>query len=86
MIFSIIRKFLKITLLLTPSSSKLKIHYFIYYFNQDKENELFKIKKFIAKKGNAIDIGCNKGLYSYAFSKQKKIQEAIMLRTIPLGF
>ena len=36
-------------------------------------NELFKLKQLISSKGNAIDIGCNKGLFSYALSKQSKI-------------
>ena len=74
-IFSISRKILKIFLILSANSSNIRIQYFIYYFNEFKENELFKLKQFISKKGNAIDIGCNKGLYSYVLSKQSKIRK-----------
>ncbi len=63
-IFSISRKILKIFLILSVSSFSIKIQYFIYYFTENKENELFKLKQLISKKGNAIDIGCNKGLFS----------------------
>ena len=72
-IFSISRKILKIFLMLSASSFSIKIQYFIYYFSENKENELFKLKQLISSKGNAIDIGCNKGLFSYALSKQSKI-------------
>ena len=74
-IFSISRKILKIFLMLSASSFSIKIQYFIYYFSENKENELFKLKQFISSKGNAIDIGCNKGLFSYALSKQSKIKK-----------
>lgn len=74
-VFLIVRKFLKIILLLSPYSLKMKVHYYIYFFNQQKEIELFNIEKLISKKGGAIDIGCNLGLYSYVFSKQKKIDK-----------
>ena len=73
LIFSILRKLLKILLILSTGSLKLRTQYYIYYFNKYREDELFNIDKFITKKGNAIDIGCNRGLYSYALSKQKKI-------------
>ena len=73
--FSITRKFLKIILLLSPYSLRIKIHYYIYFFYPQKQIELFNIQKLISKEGGAIDIGCNLGLYSYAFSKQKKIDK-----------
>lgn len=74
-IFSISRKILKIFLMISVSSFSIKIQYFIYYFSENKENELFNLKQFISSKGNAIDIGCNKGLFSYALSKQSKINK-----------
>ena len=83
-IFSITRKILKIFLMLSASSFSIKIQYFIYYFSENKENELFKLKQFISSKGNAIDIGCNKGLFSYALSKQSKIKKFILLNQINL--
>jgi len=74
-IFTILRKILKIFHIFSKNSFKIKLQYLIYYFNENKENELFKIKELISKKGNAIDIGCNRGLYSYALSKQEKISK-----------
>ena len=53
----------------------MRIHFLIYYFDENRENELFNLNKLILQKGKAIDIGCNKGLYSYALSKQKKISK-----------
>ena len=73
LIFSILRKFLKLFLILSTGSLKLRTQYYIYYFNNYRDDELFNIEKFITDKGNAIDIGCNRGLYSYALSKQKNI-------------
>ena len=67
------RKNLKLILLLSPSSYKLNLYFWIYYFDENKENELYELTSLISRNGNAIDIGCNKGLYSYALSKQKKI-------------
>ena len=72
-VFSVLRKFLKILLVISAGKFKLKIHYFIYYFNDRRENALFKIEKLLTRKGDAIDIGCNRGLWSYALSRQKKI-------------
>ena len=67
------RKSLKLILLLSPSSYKLNLYFWINYFDENKEKELYELASLIYRKGNAIDIGCNKGLYSYALSKQKKI-------------
>lgn len=75
LIYSIMRIFLKILLIFFRGSFKIKAHYYIYYFNDYRDNELFNINKFLIKKGNAIDIGCNRGLYSYALSKEKKIKD-----------
>lgn len=71
--FRIIRKFLNILLLLTPDNLKINLYFLIYFFDENKENELFNLKSLIFKKGIALDVGCNIGLYSYALSKQKKI-------------
>ena len=73
--FKITRKTLRLILLLSLNSFKLRIHFLIYYFDENRENELFNLNKLILQKGKAIDIGCNKGLYSYALSKQKKISK-----------
>ena len=75
LIYSIIRIFLKILLIFFGGSFKLRAHYYIYYFSDHRDNELFNIDKFLIKKGNAIDIGCNRGLYSYALSKEKNIKD-----------
>ena len=74
-IYTILKIFLKIALLLSPNSFKLNIYYLLHYFNEVKENELFKLEELIFKKGSAIDIGCNLGLYSYALSKQRKVSK-----------
>ena len=69
------RKSLKLILLLSPSSYKLNLYFWINYFHENKEEELYELTSLISRNGNAIDIGCNKGLYSYALSKQKKISK-----------
>mgnify|MGYP001284461420 CR=1 FL=1 len=73
--FKINRKILKSILFISPSRYKLLFYFYIYYFDENKEKELFQLDQLVLKKGNAIDIGCNKGLYSYALSKQKKISK-----------
>tara|TARA_B110000977_G_C10868515_1_gene412568 strand:- start:60 stop:776 length:717 start_codon:yes stop_codon:yes gene_type:complete len=72
-LFKFSRRLLKLVILLVPSSSKLFLDFLNYYFHEDKENELYNLKKLIHQGGNAIDVGANKGLWSYALSKQKKI-------------
>ena len=56
-----------------PKNEKLRILYWIYFFQKDKEHELFNLKHLINYKGNALDVGCNSGLWTYCLSKQKKI-------------
>ena len=70
-LFKFSRRLLKLVILLVPSSSKLFLNFLNYYFHEDKENELYNLKKLIHQRGNAIDVGANKGLWSYALSKQK---------------
>ena len=49
----------------------------MYFFQKDKEHELFNLKHLITYKGNALDVGCNSGLWTYGLSKQKKINKII---------
>lgn len=73
-----IRKFLKFILVFLPKSSKLGMHYYISYFienTNNTENELYNLKYIITKNTDAIDVGCNNGLYTYALSKNKNINK-----------
>ena len=60
-----------------PKNEKLRILYWMYFFQKDKEHELFNLKHLITYKGNALDVGCNLGLWTYGLSKQKKINKII---------
>ena len=43
---------------------------------KEGDNVIFQMSHYgYQEKGNAIDIGCNRGLYSYALSKEKKIKD-----------
>ena len=75
-----IRKFLTFISIFLPKSSKLRIHYYISYFienTNNKENELYNLKYIITKKTDAIDVGCNNGLYTYALSKNKNVNRIL---------
>jgi FkbM family methyltransferase len=76
-IFKFIRKTLRIFLFLASKKSKLKILYWIYFFNENRENELYNLEHIINRRGGALDIGCNSGLWTYGLSKQKKINRII---------
>jgi FkbM family methyltransferase len=76
-IFKFTRKILKILLIFVNKRLKLKILYWMYFFQEYKENELYNIEQIISLKGSAIDIGCNSGLWTYGLSKQKKINQIL---------
>ena len=61
--------------LFIPENKKINFIYFLYRFEEKPERELFNLDFFIKKKGNAIDIGSNHGLWSYKLSKIKNINK-----------
>ena len=79
----IIRRILEILYLVCPKQYRLSLLHKIYFFSKNKEIELFNIEKLISKKGSALDIGCNKGLYSFALAKQKKFQMFLLSNLTP---
>jgi FkbM family methyltransferase len=76
-IFKFIRKTLRIFLFLASKKSKLKILYWTYFLNENRENELYNLEHIINRRGGALDIGCNSGLWTYGLSKQKKINQIL---------
>ena len=61
--------------LFIPENKKINFIYFLYRFEEITERELFNLDFFIKKKGNAIDIGSNYGLWCYKLSKIKNIDK-----------
>ena len=74
-LYYLIRKIIYFISFFSPNYFKIVIYYYCYYFSENKENELFRLNNIIYKKGNAIDVGCNLGLWSYALTKNKKIKK-----------
>ena len=71
-IYKILNKFTY----LVPKLLRLNYLYYINFFIGDEaEHEMYKLDKFIKKKGFAIDVGANLGLYSFALTKIKKIKK-----------
>lgn len=64
-------KFLKIV----PKSKRIFLWSLIYKLEKESEPELFNLELFIQKKGVAIDVGSNQGIYSYKLSKNKNIKK-----------
>ncbi len=52
-----------------PQHLKLPLEYHYRYLTGNLEPELYYLKNLINKKRRAIDIGANKGFYTYAFSQ-----------------
>jgi FkbM family methyltransferase len=56
---------------LTPASYRLPLEYYYRYFTRTLESELYFLRKLLKNhsKRRAIDIGANRGLYTYALSQ-----------------
>jgi hypothetical protein len=55
---------------IVPRDIKLSIEYYYRYLTKKLEPELYCLKNFIgSNKRRAIDIGANRGLYTYALSQ-----------------
>ena len=52
-----------------PRQLKLITEYYYRYFTENLEPELYYLKNFIKNKRRALDIGANRGLYTYALSQ-----------------
>lgn len=76
-IFKFILKILRILSIFINKESKLKILYWMYFFQECRENELYNIEQLITRKGGAVDIGCSSGLWTYGLSKQKRINQIL---------
>ena len=81
-----IKKFLFIILLFThkiikqfyifiPNSKKLNFLYYLHYLERNNEYEAFNLEKLINKKGSALDVGANFGLYTFGLTKVKNVNK-----------
>ena len=76
-------KFFIKLIFLIPRDYEIQYLYYLHYLNHEKELELFNLKKIIKKKGLAIDVGSNHGLYSYALSKINTISKVYSFEPLP---
>uniref|UniRef100_B8HNC4 Methyltransferase FkbM family n=1 Tax=Cyanothece sp. (strain PCC 7425 / ATCC 29141) TaxID=395961 RepID=B8HNC4_CYAP4 len=60
---------LEVIIKLLPKHLQLPTYYYTLKLFDNLEPELLFLDKLISKKGKAIDIGANRGIYSYALSK-----------------
>jgi FkbM family methyltransferase len=59
-----------------PRGARLPCYYYYLYATQQLEKELFLLRTLVKPGSCAVDVGANKGIYSYALSKYCSVVEA----------
>ena len=70
-----VHKIVKQIYIFIPDSKKLNFLYYLYFLEKNAEYEVFNLKKLINKKGSALDIGANYGLYTFGLTKVKNVNK-----------
>lgn len=68
--------------IILPAPFKLPLTYQRHRASKKLENELLQIDKFLQPGERAIDIGANKGLYSYTLAKHFEVVESFELQPV----